>query len=124
MAKSIVMLFSAVLVLVGIIGFVNDPVLGIFEVNTAHNLVHLLSGAVGLAMAPRGEGSARTFALGFGAVYALVAVLGFMSVDHTAPHTMLLNLVEINAADNYLHVLLAAVFLVTGLVSSGARARV
>ena len=39
MAKSIVMLFSAVLVVVGIIGFVNDPVLGLFEVNEAAEVV-------------------------------------------------------------------------------------
>jgi hypothetical protein len=117
MVKPIVMLFSAVLLLVGIIGFVNDPVLGIFEVNTAHNLVHLLSGAVGLAMAARGPASARMFALLFGGVYALVAVLGFMTIDHAADHTLLLNLVEINGAGNYLHLVLAGVFLIVGIAS-------
>ena len=116
MTKTIVMLLSVVLALVGVIGFVNDPVLGIFEVNTAHNLVHLLSGVIGMAMAARGPASARTFALLFGAVYAVVAVLGFTSVDPAAPHTMLLGLVEINGADNYLHLLLALVFLGVGLV--------
>lgn len=117
MAKTVVMLFSAVLALVGIIGFVNDPVLGIFEVNTAHNLVHLLSGVIGLAMAARGTASARTFALIFGLVYAVVAILGFLTIDPMAEHTMLLNLIEINGADNYLHLLLAGVFLIVGITS-------
>jgi hypothetical protein len=123
MLKSTVMLLSAVLVLVGVIGFVNDPVLGMFEVNTVHNVVHLLSGLVGLAMAARGAASARMFALVFGGVYALVAVLGFLTIDHAADHAMLLNLIEINGADNYLHLLLAGVFLVVG-IASPARATV
>jgi len=40
----------------------------IFEVNGWHNLVHIVSGLLGIALARRND-TARLFALGFGAVY-------------------------------------------------------
>jgi hypothetical protein len=117
MTKSVVTLISAVLLLVGLLGFFNDPVLGIFEVNTVHNLIHLLSGAVGLAMAA--QGMAATFAKAFGAIYGLVTILGFMTHTSDAPG-MLLGLVEINHADNYLHLLLTVVLLAVGFMKPAA----
>lgn len=42
----------------------------------------------------------------FGAVYALLAVMGFTSIG-TEGHTNLLGMVHINGADNWLHVFLA-----------------
>ena len=82
----------------------------LFEVNGIHNIVHLASGALGLALW-RNPASARLFALGFGAVYLLVTVLGF------AMGTNVLGIIPINAADNVLHLTIAAVGLVAGLAS-------
>ena len=48
----------------------------IFEVNGWHNLVHIASGLLGIALARRND-TARLFALGFGAVYLLVTIYGF-----------------------------------------------
>ena len=121
MAKSVVTLISAVLVLVGVLGFFNDPVLGIFEVDTVHNVIHLGSGLVGLIMAS--QGMAATFAKAFGAIYGLVAILGFMQHSGTGT-TKLLNLIEINHADNYLHVLLTVVLLAVGFMREPTRAPV
>src|SRR5215212_2751601 len=78
-AKIYSLVFGATLLLVGIIGFfvdagfdagsnVQGDKLIFFEVNGWHNLVHIASGALGLALAGSRAG-ARTFALGFGAVY-------------------------------------------------------
>lgn len=95
-------ILGAVLLLVGIIGFVQDPVLGLFEVNALHNVVHLLSGAIGVwAGVWGGIAASRWFNRIFGIVYALVAILGFTGV--VAP------LLDLNSADNWLHVLLAVV---------------
>lgn len=114
MAKTVVKLFGWVLLLVGVVGFFNNPILGIFEVDTIHNLIHIVSGIVAIAMARKGEMSAKTFAKVFGAVYALVAVLGFLSSDG-----VILGLIHANGADNWLHVALAVVFLGVGF--SGGR---
>ena len=125
MAKSVVMLISAVLVLIGVLGFFNDPLLGIFEVDTVHNVIHLASGAVGLIMAS--QGMAATFAKAFGAIYGLVAILGF--VMHRADGagmaempTKLLGIFEVNRADNYLHLLLTVVLLAVGFMRADTRA--
>jgi hypothetical protein len=96
---------GAVLLLVGIIGFVNDPVLGIFDVNGLHNAVHLLSGLIGVwAGVWGGLSASRMYNRVFGVVYLLVAVLGFAGLVG--------GLLENNAADTYLHLLI-------GLVSTG-----
>jgi hypothetical protein len=117
MAKTIVMVLGVVFVVVGVLGFFSDPVLGMFEVDMVHNVVHLLSGIVALAMASMGESSAKTFAKVFGLVYLLVTILGFVMGDGK-----LLGLMEINGADNFLHVLLALVLLYVGFSKSGSSA--
>jgi hypothetical protein len=73
-------------------------------VNTAHNLVHIISGAVLLAGAYTTLGARLALQI-MGWVYAAVAVLGFFSGD------MLLGLIHQNTADVWLHVFLAVVLL-------------
>ena len=89
MAKSLGMLFGIVFLAVGILGFVpgvstTGPdgmpmLLGIFMVNTAHSIVHIASGAVFLIASMSGAGAARLWFQLFGIIYAIVAVLGFMT---------------------------------------------
>jgi len=110
MAKSIVMVLGVAFVLFGVLGFFNNPILGVFEVDTVLNLVYLVSGAVALFMSSFGEMGARKFAKIFGLAYLLVAVLGFVMVDDG----MLLGLMVINGADNYLHMALALVLFWVG----------
>ena len=115
---------GASLLLAGVLGFVADAsaefgddvqggsLVG-FEVNAIHNLVHVASGVVLLA-ASRRRPSARTVALGFGLVYGLVAVIGIIDGSDV------LGLIPVNAADNVLHVGLALLGIVTGLISRTA----
>jgi hypothetical protein len=85
--KLVGMILGVVLVLVGIIGFVpalitNKALLGIFGVNTLHNIVHLLTGAVLLAGAYMDGGrNARMVNMVLGIVYALVAIVGFLQIQ-------------------------------------------
>ena len=88
MAKTLGMLFGVVFLAVGILGFVPGVtsdvngmpmLLGIFHVNTAHNLVHIVSGVIFLFAAMSGAGAARLWFQIFGVIYAIVAVLGFMN---------------------------------------------
>jgi len=72
--RLVAQVLGAVLVLVGLLGFVNDPVLGLFDVNPLHNAVHLLSGALLLAAAFMDHGrNARLANMVLGAVYLVVA---------------------------------------------------
>ena len=83
--------------------------LAIFHVNTAHNLVHIVSGAIFLFAAMSGAGAARLWFQIFGVIYAIVAVLGFMN-----PAGPLLGMISNNPADTWLHVVLAVVMLAIG----------
>jgi hypothetical protein len=117
-AKTAGIVIGAVFVVVGIVGFVPNPLVsptGLFAVNTAHNLVHLLSGAAILACALSGVATALSLQI-FGVVYALVAILGFFTHG-----TMLLGLIQVNHADHWLHVLLAVVILAAGFLLPGEK---
>lgn len=118
MAKSIVMVLGVVFLLVGLLGFFNDPVLGLFDVDAVHNLVHLVTGVVALAMASMGESYAKTYAKVFGVIYLLVALLGFVM----GTEEPLLGVMENNMNDNYLHALLAIVLLWAGFSKSAPQA--
>lgn len=120
--------FGIVLLAVGILGFFADASFGAgsnvsggtlvgFEVNGWHNLVHIASGLLGLLMWSRPE-TARLYALGFGSVYLVVTIWGFISGDHV------LWLIPVNTADNFLHLAIAAAGLLAGFASpSGAANR-
>ena len=114
MLKKIAIAFGIVFIVVGILGFVsavtpNDRLLGYFLVNAAHNFVHLATGVVALIVGFAGERASRLFFQIFGVVYALVAVLGFVTPDKP-----LLGIVANNPADTWLHVLIAIVSLFIG----------
>lgn len=95
------LVFGAVYVLVGLLGFVNQPILGIFEVNALHNIVHLLIGGALLAGSAKHD-TAKTVSLAVGVAYLLVAVIGFVATD------FLDDLIKINQADNFLHLVSGA----------------
>jgi hypothetical protein len=112
--RQLFQVLGGILVVVGVLGFVNNPVLGIFEVNALHNIIHIATGAALVYAGMQGGSVMRMIAQVFGVVYALVAVVGFV-----AP-AVLEGLININAADNVLHVVLAVVLLYVGFM--GARA--
>lgn len=111
--EKLAMIFGVVLVAVGVLGFVpgitsDGMLLGIFEVDGTHNVIHILTGLIALAAA-RGMGlSARRYFQVFGIVYALVTILGFLQAG------TVLGLFAVNGADNVLHLLIAALALWAG----------
>jgi hypothetical protein len=109
--KNIYMVLGAVLVLVGILGFVMpSPLLGIFDVNTLHNVIHLATGALTIFAAMQGIGAMRLWGRVFGLVYLLVGIVGFVMPD-------MFGLMHVNMADNVLHLGLAAAFLYFGFAA-------
>ncbi len=109
MNKIVLYTLGSILVLVGLLGFFNDPVFGIFEVDLFHNTLHLLTGALLLYAGMKG-GSMGSLLVKITAVfYALVAIIGF-----ALPGDMLLKLFENNFSDNILHAILAGILIWLG----------
>jgi hypothetical protein len=119
MAKTFAMLLGAVLLLVGILGYVLNPtgglLLGIFAVNGPHNAIHVLSGIAGLAAAFMGW--SRLFCQLFGVIYLLVGLLGLVATDGSG---MLLGLIHNNTADTFLHLAIGAAASYVGFVGDKA----
>ncbi|MBV6728738.1 DUF4383 domain-containing protein [Nocardioides daeguensis] len=114
-------------VLVGILGFVpgittdydemtfaghesGAQLLGIFAVSGLHNIVHLALGVVGLVLATSWTG-ARAFLLGGGALYLALTVYGLLVDRHEDA-----NVVPLDRADNWLHLVLGVGMIGLGLV--------
>ena len=105
--------FGAVFVVVGILGFVpaftpDGHLLGIFEVNGVHNIIHLVSGVAALALS-RTHKNARLYFQVFGIVYGLVTLLGVFYGDND-----LLGIVAHNVADIFLHLIITTAALYFG----------
>jgi hypothetical protein len=114
--------FGAVFVLVGLTGFVvssghhaigqdGGKLLGLFQVNVVHNLVHLAVGAVMIGAAIAGARAAKAVNVLFGVVYLVVFVFGLFALGNA------LNFLALNAADNGLHLVLGTALLAIGLLS-------
>ena len=120
-------LVGAVFLLVGVLGFIpgittsydslaaaghesHAKLLGIFQVSVLHNIVHLLFGAAGLAMA-RSASTARAFLVGGGAVYLVLWLYGLL-VDKTSQA----NFVPLNSADDWLHFVLGLGMIALGVL--------
>ena len=116
MFKKVAMVFGVVFLLVGVLGFVpgitnldTHMLLGIFNVNAVHNIIHILSGLVALYVSMVSDSSSRTYFQVFGVVYAVVAVLGFVYGAND-----IVGLVSSNLADTLLHVVIAVAALYVG----------
>jgi uncharacterized membrane protein YuzA (DUF378 family) len=92
---------GVILLLVGVIGFfMGDMVLGIFGVNALHNIVHLVTGAVYAWAGFAARAPAQDVNKWLGVIYVLVGIVGFFGV---------LGFLNVNAADNWLHLVIGAV---------------
>jgi Domain of unknown function (DUF4383) len=123
-AQAFALAIGATLVVAGIAGFFynasfgtgdgteRDALLGILDVNGWHNVVHILSGVVGLTVSGAYDGS-RAYALGFGAIYLVIALLGFLAGNGEE----LFNIVPVNTEDNVLHVLIGLAGVGAGLAT-------
>ncbi len=80
-----------------------------FLINGWENIIHIATGALLLFASPKAN-LARTVALIFGVVYALVTVLGFIDGESV------LGLFPVNTATNLLHAALSAAALLAALL--------
>jgi hypothetical protein len=120
---------GAVFLLVGVLGFIpgittdysamgvagmhsGAKLLGVFQVSVLHNIVHLLFGVAGVALA-RSRDGARLFLLGGGVIYLVLWLYGLViNLDSAA------NFVPMNTADNWLHLVLGVGMIALGLLTT------
>lgn len=123
----VAMAVAVVFLLIGVLGFIpgvttdydemrfaghesEAMLFGVFQVSILHNIVHLLFGVAGLALA-RTVSGARGFLVGGGIVYAVLWLYGLL-IDHDTGA----NFVPLNDADNWLHLGLAVGMVALGLL--------
>lgn len=117
MTKTLLWVFGVVFVVVGVLGWVPNPLVGdgaMFHTNTMHDLVHLVIGAVLILVAMTALDKGALTMKVVGGVYLAVAALGFFMAPEGG---MVLGLIDTNAADHWLHVVLGAVLLGAGFMA-------
>ncbi len=124
------MAVGVVFLLIGVLGFVpvitsdwnqlgwagyesGAMLLGLFQVSVLHNIVHLLYGVAGLALAKSVSG-ARAFLIGGGVIYLVLWIYGLVFSDNEGAA----NFVPLNNADNWLHLGLGIGMIAIGLALS------
>ena len=127
--QSVALLVGVLFLVVGILGFIpgittnydelkfaghnsDAQLLGIFDTSILHNIVHLLFGLAGIALARTMEG-ARSFLIGGGLVYLVLFVYGAIWHGETGG-----NWIPVNWADNILHLAVGAGMVVLGVTLS------
>ena len=123
------MAVGAVFLVVGVLGFIpgvttnygsmtfashesEAALFGIFQVSILHNIVHLLFGLAGFAMA-RTVSGARLYLVGGGAIYLVLWLYGLVVGQNSAT-----NFVPVNAADDWLHLVLGLGMIALGLITT------
>ncbi|HUM66755.1 MAG TPA: DUF4383 domain-containing protein, partial [Chitinophagaceae bacterium] len=120
-ARSVAILIGLVFVAVGILGFIDNPIVGdspdaIFHADTVHNIVHIVSGVLFLFVALALPAAARGFLVTFGIIYLVIGIVGLTSIGTEGMGTVL-GFLHVNGADNYRHVGLGLVILLMGFMS-------
>ena len=121
MIQKLAWVFGVVFLAVGAAGFVpalttDGVLLGLFMVDPLHNAIHLLSGVAAILAAWGSSSYARLYFQVFGAVYALVTVLGFIGGGSV------LGIIMVNMNDNILHLVIAAAALYAGFMMKSSSA--
>jgi hypothetical protein len=114
MAKKSALVIGIVFILIGILGFIPNGIVGpgaTFETDALHNIIHLIFGVILAYVALKAtDKSAGTLRI-VGIIYILLAVIGFIQGD------TILGLVPVNAADNWLHLVLGVVITALGFAA-------
>jgi hypothetical protein len=120
---------AIVFLLVGLLGFIpgittdygsmsfaghhsDAKLLGVFQVSVLHNIVHLLFGIAGIALA-RTMSGARLYLVGGGVVYLVLWLYGLVVGQDSAA-----NFVPLNGADDWLHLFLGLGMIALGVLTT------
>ena len=113
LSRTWLMIAGIVLIAVGILGFIPNPLVGgetaLITTDAVHNIVHLLTGALALFLASGAAGSPARGAIGFGILYVVILVAVLVS-----PNLFGLFSVPANGVLHLIHAALAGISLAVG----------
>jgi hypothetical protein len=112
--KMLVQVVGVVFLLIGLLGFVPNPVVGangLFATNGLHNLIHIISGILAFVLLMQGKRGAVLYGKVMAAVFGLLTIFGFLT-GYALP-----GILPANMADNVLDLLLTVVFAYVGFAS-------
>ena len=126
-AKSLALIIGVIFIAVGLLGFIENPIVGtsenaIFHADQTHNIVHIVSGVLFVLIALAAPGAAAGLMILFGLVYLGLGILGLVTMAKEGIGT-LLGFLHVNGNDNYLHIGLGIVIFLAG-IASRSRTRV
>jgi hypothetical protein len=134
LARSAATAVGAVFLLVGVLGFIpgitthysdmafaghmsGAKLIGLFQISILHNIVHLLFGIAGLAMA-RNARNAVNYLIGGGVIYLVLWIYGLVTAQKSSA-----NFVPLNSADDWLHLVLGIGMIALGVLGRQALAK-
>jgi hypothetical protein len=122
MANRVATILGVVFLLVGVLGFVMPNLLGA-HLSLAHNVIHLVSGAISLWLGLKGTpAGAKNFCIAFGAVYLLLGIAGFaLGTGADRMLAVIPGQLELGTMDHIIHVVLGVVYLAGGFMTAPAR---
>jgi len=121
-AKTAAVIIGLIFVAVGLLGFVDNPIIGdsdkaMFHADTVHNGVHIASGVLFLLIALAAPASAGMALKIFGIIYLAIGIVGL--VQYGKGMGKVLGSLHVNGNDNYLHIALGIVIFLAGFIRPG-----
>jgi len=134
--RIVALVLGIIFTLLGVIGFFTpaenstgvQAIFGIFDADLLHNIIHLLTGLLGILAAYMDQ--PRGFNKSFGIFYILLGLLGlipalyFPAGSYGTDHGLFLGLIHLNAGDHFLHIIAGLIAVVVGFfVTDSGRLR-
>lgn len=113
LSTALALILGAVLILLGLIGFVSNPIFGIFETNTISNLVLILFGLGGVFYGADTRAKARNYGVVLGVLLAVASIYGYLY-----PNTEFLGFVPTTYENNALNLIVSLFGFGTGAIAS------
>ena len=118
--KTAALIIGFIFLAVGLLGFVPNPIVGdshdaIFHADSVHNMVHIISGILFILVAFAAPHRAGLFLKVFGIIYLLLGILGLATIGDSGM-IKLLGFLQVNGADNFLHIALGVVIFLAGML--------
>lgn len=102
-------LFGVLFLIIGLVGFVSNPLIGmhaLFATDTAHNVLHVLLGAALLAISNWFKSSERFWLKSVGVIVCLVGIIGLVTIPSSGG--LIFGIAYANGALNWFNVVIGA----------------
>jgi hypothetical protein len=113
--KIFALILGIVLLLVGVLGFITNPIVGdtgFFGTNTSQDVLHLIAGLFGIYVGTKGKGPGYNMTIGW--IGIVLGVLGFIGPIAN----LFMSLLNINTAITVLHLAIGVVCLLVYYMSA------